>query len=144
MYSKAHLLISAVAGGAVALIAGQQPPVAAATVAYAAVLGVGIDVDHFLVARLNTGNWDALLGVFRNPRRILFDQENVFEEGEGLTKLQRLLSHVVIAGLLVAAIYPLAPYVAALSGVVLYAHVLSDLYRDVRDEAEERAGPGRL
>jgi hypothetical protein len=144
MYSKSHLLISLVVGAAVALLTGQPPTLAAASVAYAAALGVGIDVDHFLVARLNTGNWDALLGVVRNPRRVVFDQRNIFDEDEDMTRLQRLLSHVVLGGVLVAVLYPLSAYAAVLSAVVLYVHVLCDLYQDVRDEAEERAGPGRL
>jgi hypothetical protein len=136
MYSKAHFLISVAVGAAVALLAGQPPLPAVATVGYAAVLGVGIDFDHFLVARLNTGNWDTLIRVVRNPRLILFDQGDIFEAGEDVTKLQRLLSHAVLGGLLVAGLYPLAPFVAVLSGVVLYVHVLSDLYQDVRDETE--------
>jgi hypothetical protein len=136
MYSKAHLLISAAVGVAVAAATGQPPLPAAATVGYAAVLGVAIDFDHFLLARLNTGTWDALVGAIREPRLVLFDQGEIFEEGEDVTKIQRLLSHVVIAGLLVAGLYPFSTYAAVLSGVVLYVHVLSDLYRDVRDEAE--------
>jgi hypothetical protein len=144
MYSKAHLLISLAVGAAVAALTGQPPALAVASIGYAAVLGVGIDFDHFLIARLNTGNWDALLGVVRNPRRAVFDQRDIFDEGEDVTRIQRLLSHVVLGGVLVAALYPLSAYAALLSAVVLYVHVLSDLYQDVRDEAEERAGPGRL
>ena len=144
MYSKAHLLISTAVGAAVAVVSGQPPVGAAATVGYAALLGVGIDFDHFLVARLNTGSWDALLGVVRNPRRAVFDQRNIFDADEDMTRLQRLLSHVVIAGVLVAVLYPLSAYAALLSAVVLYVHVLSDLYQDVRDEAAKRAGSGRL
>jgi hypothetical protein len=144
MYSKAHLLISTAVGAAVAVVSGGPPIGAAATVGYAALLGVGIDLDHFLVARLNTGNWDALLGVVRNPRRAVFEQGDIFEEGEDVTALQRLLSHAVIAGLLVAALSLVSSYLALLSAVVLYVHVLSDLYQDVRDETAERAGAGRL
>lgn len=143
MYSKAHFLVSVAVGAAVAIVTDQPPLPAAATVGYAAVLGVAIDLDHFLLARLNTGNWDALLGVVRNPRRAFLDQENIFEGGTDVTKLQRLLSHVVIAGLLVAVLYPLSPYVAVLSAVVLYFHVLGDLGRDVYDERVAEAG-GRL
>jgi len=138
MYSKAHFLISLAVGAAVAVLADQPPLPAAATVGYAAALGVGIDFDHFLVARLNTGNWDSLVRVVRNPRRVLFDQSDIFEEGEDVTKLQRLLSHALLGGVLVAGLYPFLPYAAVVSAVVLYVHVLSDLYRDVRDEAEAR------
>ena len=144
MYSKEHFLISLAVGAAVAVLTGQPPLLAAATVGYAAVLGVGIDFDHFLVARINTGRWDALTGVIHNPRRAFFDQGDIFEDGEDVTKIQRLLSHVVIAGVLVAGLYPFLPYFALLSAVVLYVHVLCDLYRDVRDEAEARSPHGRL
>jgi hypothetical protein len=82
--------------------------------------------------------------VIREPGRVFTDPGSIFVEGEEVTRLQRLLSHVVLGGVLVAALYPLSAYAALLSAVVLYVHVLSDLYQDVRDEAEERAGPGRL
>jgi hypothetical protein len=145
MYSKQHLLISLVVGVAVAAATRQPPLDTVATVGYAAILGVGIDFDHFLVARLNTGRWRALREVVREPRRAVLDQSNIFEEGEEVTKLQRLLSHVLLAGLLVVGLYPVSTYLATLSAVVLYVHVLSDLYQDVRDEAAaERAVHGRL
>ncbi len=143
MYSKAHLLISLVVGVVVAVVTGQPPLDAAGTVAYAAALGVGIDFDHFLVARLNTGNWRALREVAREPGLVFTDPGRIFLEGEEVTKLQRLLSHAVLGGVLVAVLYPLSPYVATLSAVVLYVHVLSDLYQDVRDEIDARAA-GRL
>jgi ABC-type Mn2+/Zn2+ transport system permease subunit len=144
MYSKQHFLISVLVGVAVAVLAGVTLPLAVATVGYAAVLGVGVDFDHFLVARLNTGRWDALIGVIRNPRRAFLDQEDIFEEGKDVTKIQRLLSHVVLGGLLVAVLYPFLPYFAVVSAVVLYVHVLCDLYQDVRDEAEARSPHGQL
>lgn len=144
MYSKEHFIISVAVGATVAVFTGQTLPLAIATVGYAAVLGVGIDFDHFFVARINAGRWDALAGVVRNPRRAFLEQDAIFEDGEDVTKLQRLLSHVVIAGVLVAVLYPFLPYFALLSAVVLYVHLLSDLYRDVRDEMEARSPHGRL
>jgi hypothetical protein len=145
MYSKSHLIISLAVGAVVAVATGQPVLPTAATVGYAAVLGVGIDFDHFVIARLNTGDWETLLGLVRNPRRALFDQSTIFEGGEDVTRLQRLLSHVLLSGLLVAGLYPISPYAALVSGAVLYVHVLSDLYQDVRDEAEESRSPhGRL
>ena len=144
MYSKSHLIISVAVGAIVAVTTGQPPLSAAVTVGYAAALGVGIDVDHFVIARLNTGDWETLLGVVRDPRRAVFDQTDIFEGDEDVTRLQRLLSHVLLSGLLVAVLYPISPYAALVSGAVLYVPVLSDLYQDVRDAAEERAGPGRL
>ena len=143
MYSKAHLLISLAVGAAVAMVTGQGPLATAGTIGYAALLGVGIDVDHFLVARLNTGNWRALREVVREPALVFTDPGSIFLEGEEVTKLQRLLSHAVLSGLFVAAIYLLVPSLVTLSAIVLYVHVLCDLYQDVRDEADAESS-GRL
>jgi hypothetical protein len=108
-------------------------------VGYAAVVGVGIDFDHFLVARLNAGDWAALRRCLRRPRIVLVDQEAIFEPLE-VNPVERLLSHVVIAGALVGGLWPVSPYVAWLTGVVLYAHLLGDLVADTLGFPETARG----
>lgn len=98
-------------------------------VVYAAVVGVGIDLDHFPLARFNDGDWRAARRVLRNPRMVLFDQTSIFEEDQ-LSPLQRLLSHVLVGGLFVGGIALASPLLAGFTAAVLYAHVLSDLYAD--------------
>jgi hypothetical protein len=132
VYSREHLLISLAVAAAVALAFGTPySPVLLA--GYAAAVGVGIDLDHFLVARLNTGSWDPVRRVLRAPATAMRDQSVIFETGE-VWPIQRLLSHAVIGGVLVAALLPAAPALARFSALVVYAHVLADLAWDVRRE----------
>lgn len=100
-------------------------------VAYAAVVGVGIDLDHFLLARLNDGDWRAARRCLADPRIVFLEQDRIFRTDEVGT-LPRLLSHVVITGLLVGLLALLAPGLAVFTAVVLYLHVLADLYADNR------------
>jgi hypothetical protein len=99
--------------------------------AWAAVVGVGIDLDHLLVARLNAGDWSALRGLLRSPAAAVLDQDAIFAEDD-LWARQRLLSHHVIGGVLVAVLVPVSAYLAAFTALVLYAHVLADLVHDNR------------
>lgn len=102
-------------------------------VVYAAVVGVGIDLDHFLLARLNDGDWRAVRRCLADPRIVFLDQGRIFRTGEVGT-LPRLLSHVLIIGALVGALAFVAPGLAVFTAVVLYLHVLADLYADNRLE----------
>lgn len=102
-------------------------------VGYSAVVGVGIDFDHFLVARLNTGSWRAARRCLANPRLVFLDQSAIFEPREVLV-LQRLLTHAVIGGALVLGLWlPGYGTLAVVTAVVLYAHVLADLVHDNRE-----------
>jgi len=133
MYSKQHFLISIVVGAAIALLTTSPIP-DLALVAYAGVLGVAIDFDHFLDARLVTGDWRAARYCLRNPRVVFTDQGSIFEHDE-LTPLHRLLSHVVIVGVYVPLVWLVSPSLAVVSAVVLYFHVLADLVADVQNHA---------
>ena len=130
MKSGAHAAVSAVVG--VAALAATTPPVPAwAVLAVAVVVGVGIDFDHFLLAWYNTGNLTPVRRCLRDPRIVLLDQDAVFDDGS-VGALNRLLSHVVIAGVAVPPLWLWRPYVAGLVGVSLYAHVLADLVSTTR------------
>ena len=131
MESKSHAAISlVVAAGALALT---TPPVPAwAVVAVALGAGVGVDVDHFLIARYRTGNWEATMRCLRDPRIVFLDQSRIFRPGE-VGSLPRLLSHAVIAGAAVPALWVWRPYVAGLVAAALYAHVLADLVAGTRE-----------
>lgn len=129
MYSKHHFLVSAAAGLAIAISVPSSYP-AWAVVAYAAAIGVGIDFDHFLVSRINTGDWSALETCLRTPTLVFLDQDAIFEEGE-IGELRRLLSHAVAIGLVVPLTWIADPFVGGLTAAVLYLHVLADLVWDV-------------
>ena len=138
MDSKRHFLLSLAIGIAVAAVTDVPSTLAdalfadLALVAYAAVLGVAIDFDHFLVSRLHCGDWRAAQRCLDDPKIVLLDQEAIFDDDD-LWPRQRLLSHVVIIGVFVPGVFLLAgPFLAVVSGLVLYAHVLADLVEDNR------------
>jgi hypothetical protein len=134
VYSRDHALLSAVLGLAVA---GLAPPDASPALLwlYVVGLGVGIDVDHFLVARLERGDWRNLRRCLADPSRVLLDQPSIFEAGD-LWRDQRLLSHALVGGALVAALWPVADYWALATAAALYVHVVADLYHDARTRAD--------
>jgi hypothetical protein len=132
MYSKSHLAISAAVGGVLAVWTGAAPARAAFLVAYAGLLGTAIDLDHFLVARLRAGDWRHLRSAVTSPRVAFVDQDELFEEG-AVGPQTRLLSHALIAGLLVGGFAVVDPFLAALTGLVLYVHVVCDLIAGVRE-----------
>ncbi|ELY74525.1 hypothetical protein [Natrinema pallidum] len=102
----------------------------AAVVAYGTAVGVCIDFDHVLIARFKTGRWDAVRFCLSNPRAAVTDQSEIFEPGD-VGVLSRLLSHVVIAGVVVPATAAVSLPLAIVTGVVLYTHLLTDLVWDI-------------
>lgn len=137
MYSKSHGAISLVVGiGLVAAGVVFVHPLV--VVAYAVAVGVGIDFDHFLLARYNTGEWRALRYLLADPLTALSDQSTIFREHD-LDAFDRLLSHVVIVGVAVPVTWLVDPALGLVTGVTLYFHVLADLVADVQHfEARER------
>ncbi|QSG06593.1 hypothetical protein [Halapricum desulfuricans] len=131
MYSKAHGAISLALG--VALVAAGVTVVHPVfVVGYATAVGVLVDLDHFLWARYNTGDWRALRYVLANPLAAFTDQRSIFRERD-LQRLERLLSHVAIVGIAVPLTWWVEPDLGLVTGATLYAHVLADLIEDVRD-----------
>lgn len=145
MYSAHHAIVSFVVGLAAVLA---LPPVSlsgfvlppAILVAYAVAVGVLIDLDHFIIARLRTGGWDAARACLARPRLAVADQGGIFEPGD-VGVLSRLLSHHLIAGVAVAALALVSVPLGVLTAIVLYAHVVSDLAWDVRGAATDNRPP---
>lgn len=142
MYSKHHAVLSiAIGAGAIAVLPEIRigglavPPVA--LLAYATALGVLIDLDHFLIARYRTGSWAALRFCLGNPTAAIADQDRIFDPGDVGT-LNRLLSHLLIGGGLVGALSIGSAGLAALTAVVLYTHLVSDVAWDIRRLQAER------
>jgi hypothetical protein len=128
MRSRHHFPISAVVGLALAAAVETGIPDLAVVVG-AALLGTFVDLDHFLIARLRTGSWDPLRRCLRNPRMALFDQTEIFTRGD-VGARTRLVSHLVIAGLLVGGLRGVTPGLAIVAGVVLAVHVCCDVAWD--------------
>ncbi|AFZ71723.1 hypothetical protein [Natronobacterium gregoryi] len=102
-----------------------------ALVAYGTVIGVLIDLDHFLIARLKTGRWDAVRFCLQNPRAAITDQHRIFDRGD-VGVLSRLLSHLLIVGLVVPVLALESVALAVVTAGVLYVHVLTDVAWDAR------------
>ncbi|AHF99215.1 hypothetical protein HALLA_10490 [Halostagnicola larsenii XH-48] len=138
MYSKHHAVVSALVAATLALslswwtTAFTHLSVVAvvAVVLYGTALGVFIDLDHFLIARIKTGNWDAVRFCLANPVAAVADQGQIFDQGD-VGVLSRLLSHVVLIGLFVPLHFVFNIGLGIIVGVVLYVHLLTDLIWDV-------------
>lgn len=137
MYSTGHFVGSLAVG--LAMLAIAPPTVlgvpAIALVPYAVVLGVGIDLDHFCIAWYNAGEPRAIRAGLAHPRRLVFEQDALFE-AEEISSHERLFTHVVIAGCLTPAAWLLSPILGLATAATLYVHVCSDLgWRVYREHA---------
>ncbi|WP_265112423.1 hypothetical protein [Halosolutus halophilus] len=110
-------------------VAGTPLP-ALLVVAYGTAVGVLVDLDHFLIARFKTGTWNAVRFCLSNPAAVVADQRRIFDRGD-VGVLSRLLSHLVIAGLVVPGLAVASVPLAVLTAVVLYVHLVSDLAWDI-------------
>ena len=128
MYSKGHFVGSLLVGLALAALA---PPTvlglsSLALVPYAILLGVGVDLDHFLIAWYNAGEPRAIRAGLSNRRLLVLDQDQLFEDDE-VSSQERLLTHALVAGALTPATWLLSPVLGVATAVTLYVHLLSDI-----------------
>ena len=131
MKSLEHAVVGAVVGTVAALALG-PPGRVPLLVVVAVLLSVFVDLDHFLIARVERGDWQNLELAVTNPRVGLLEQERVFEEFDARFNLKRLFSHHLIGGVAVGGLALFgAASLAAFVGVVLYAHVVCDFLRDL-------------
>ncbi|WP_049898423.1 hypothetical protein [Halococcus agarilyticus] len=131
MNSGEHFLLSVPVVGRVLAAIGDRysPRQRAALAGYGLGLGVLIDLDHFVLARLRVGDWRHVRNCLRDPKRVFFEQDSMFAGTGEMAKL-RLLSHVVIAGPLTVLTGRIDRRLGVLTGAILYVHVLADLLRD--------------
>lgn len=137
MYSRNHAVVSALVGVPVAI--GAPDGAQLAVWLYMIVVGVGIDADHFVVARLNSGDWTNVRRCLEQPSLLLNGQDAIFDWGD-LWRDQRLLSHLVIGGVLVSGLWWIDPYWAFATAVTVYAHCIADLYSDMQTRDDYFAG----
>lgn len=132
--SGEHAAVGAVVGSlaAFALVGPSSVPTLVGVAAYGVLLSVFVDLDHFLLSRAVVGDWRHLRVAVTNPRVGLIEQEKVFAGYADVLRPRRLLSHHVVAGVLVGGLLAAGfDAIAAFSAVVLYAHVLCDYLRDL-------------
>lgn len=130
MYSRSHTIISVIIGVPLAVTAPgfhQQLHI----LVYVVGLGVGIDLDHFVIGRINRGDWSNLTRCIRNPSQVFVDQASIFNRGD-IWRDQRLFSHLLIGGFLIGLIWFISEYLAFVTAVTVYTHVILDLYSDIR------------
>ncbi|WP_136602234.1 hypothetical protein [Salinigranum halophilum] len=133
MKSAEHAAVGAVVGAvAVALfLPSESLSIQAALWAGGVFFSVFIDLDHFVIARAMRGDWSNLRRAVTNPRVGLVDQEQVFADvDEPRLRQYRLLSHLLLGGVLVALASRLTVGLGVFVAVLLYAHVVADLVRD--------------
>ncbi|MFC6905454.1 hypothetical protein [Halalkalicoccus tibetensis] len=130
MYSHEHAAIGGVVGALAAALLARERSLSAkiALWIYGLLLSVFVDLDHFLIARVKAGDWSHFTKAVSDPVRAFTDQELVFPDlaihGE------RIATHLLIGGALVALLRPVDRTLAAFSAVVLAAHVLADVLRE--------------
>ena len=100
--------------------------------AYGVFIGVFIDLDHFLMQRILNGNWDDVKKTVENPVKMVFD--NMSLRTDPIEPWSRLLSHFAILALFPAAIYIFDTALAEFSFLILFAHILCDLYAGWRND----------
>lgn len=128
MLSKHHLLLSLAAGTALLSVSPATYPWWF-VLGLAAVIGVFIDLDHFLLARLARGDWRSTTRALRNPRLLLLDQTALFEEDTFWAR-QRLLSHAIVGSTIVGLLLGIATWLAVIAAVTLWVHIVADLIWD--------------
>lgn len=128
MHTSHHAGLAVVASLAVVVLT--EPTAPLALVGAGTVVGVGIDVDHFPISRVRGGDWRAAERVVRNPLLVVTEPQAIFE-GARPHPLERLLTHVLVAGPLCVAAWIAWPALGLVVGVSLYVHVLADLCWDV-------------
>lgn len=130
MYTRNHAFLSLLVGIPVASGADEiQSQVL--VLGYIILMGTMIDLDHFLIARLNSGNWGHIVQSIRNPYQLFFNQAAIFDTGD-LFRDQRLFSHHLIFGIATTISWFVSPFLAFATAVAIYMHILADLYSDMQ------------
>ncbi len=132
MKSTEHAVVGAVVSALGVRAVGDHlsRPWKAALWCYGVFLSVFIDLDHFVLARYYTGDWEALFEALTTPKRAFTAPEWLFSDVT--MRAERLLSHTIIGGVLALGSFFIAPFLACFTVVVVYAHVLCDLLRDTK------------
>ena len=133
METYEHLLISSVVSPAVAyFVFGFSGIELAAFSVYGILLGVFIDLDHFVVHRIQEENWKYLKNALKNPFEVTTNNIKVVDNP--IPNWSRYLSHFIILALLPAALYLFDQTVAEFSFIMLGSHITSDVYRSWRKD----------
>jgi hypothetical protein len=95
-------------------------------VGVAVLTGVGIDLDHFPLARYRDGDWRVLHALVANPAAAFTDPQPLFADSD-MDALDRLVSHVVLIGAVVLGVALVSVPLSVVAAVSLYVHLLADV-----------------
>ncbi len=98
----------------------------AALFVYAVAVGVLIDLDHFLIARTREGSWKHFVAAVKDFRTIVTENEKIIEGA--VSEGERLLSHLVLMGIVSIAIYQFDQRLGLLTLGMLGVHIAVDIY----------------
>ena len=129
MKSVEHARIGAVVGAAALVVLRRSSSLASNALlwTYGVLLSVFIDLDHFAIARWETGDWSHLRRAATHPIWAFTEQKEVFPDLRFPVK--RLVTHVLVGGVLALLALPASAVVAAFTAVVVAAHVAADVLR---------------
>jgi hypothetical protein len=132
MHSSDHTRIGAVVSALVTAVLGRgrSLPEKLALWAYGVLFSVFVDLDHFAIARLKTGDWKHLRRAVTHPVWAFTSQEEVFPDVD--MTLERLASHVVVGAVLTVALRPFGRLLSTLTATTLLAHLLADVVHEGR------------
>lgn len=99
---------------------------------FGTITGVLIDLDHFLIARINNGNWNILRKALRNPVTISRDWSEFIHPTKDIPPEQRLASHLVLIPAISLITYYFSPSSGIFISVILATHLVCDIYADIR------------
>lgn len=126
MYSRHHFAASTAIAGGFALLTEYGVPI----VLYGALVGTAIDLDHFLIARYNRGDWQPAYYCVTHPRHALLDQSKIFTETD-VYEFQRLATHAIIGGVLIGLTLAIDTGLGLLTALIISVHILMDVIADI-------------
>jgi hypothetical protein len=130
MYPKHHAPLAAVTSAVVAVGLGRPGDLGWLVLAGTAV-GVLVDLDHFPISRYRCGDWRAIRRVVADPTLLVSGEQAIFAEAR-VGERNRLVSHLLLIGPLVAVGWWVRPALGAVVAASLGTHVVADLLWDRR------------
>lgn len=99
---------------------------------YAILIGVFIDLDHFVLARGGAGDWLELKKAVSSPFSAFTDAEQIFERNVFPSEA-RFLSHIALLYLLTGLSFIVSGKLAFFTASIISLHITTDVYADIRN-----------
>ncbi len=126
-----HFSISLILGILASLITQTNIQASLLMISVAVISGSLIDLDHFLLARYLDGDWEKLRIAFRNPLRMISDNEGLIRD-KWLTPFLVIKTHLFELSILFIFYLVLDHLLLLISAISVSAHLLCDFWSDRR------------